>query len=153
MIFYNDQLFERNCVYSVAFTQDNLSAYVNDGEGNIKKITWKANATTEDEFDLTQESKKLGGDLSYQICLTKDDKHILAGGSKKLSVFDTRNFKLTKEIKMSFYVVGIKLVNEGKSAIVAEMNGHLTVIDLETLEITESFKQPFGAELNQIYLV
>jgi hypothetical protein len=39
---------------------------------------------------------------------------------------------------LTSYVKGIELINEGKQALIAEYNGNLSIIDLETLKITQS---------------
>ena len=72
------------------------------------------------QMEITQSSTKVGDNQTYQICLTKDDKNLLVGSYKILKVFNTETNIVTKELKMNKIVSGIKLINGGKSALIAE---------------------------------
>ena len=128
-------------IHSVAFTQDNQSAYISDLTGNIRMIKWKLNASSGHDFDLTQKSKVVGASITREICLTKDDTNLLVGSDELVSVFNTETREVTKEFKFTDVVCGIKLINYGKSVFIAEQNGDLSIIDLETMEIILSHKK------------
>ena len=44
----------------MAFSHANQSCFINDSEGNIKMIKWQAGANSGDDFDFTEEPKKVG---------------------------------------------------------------------------------------------
>ena len=122
-------------IYSVAFSRDNQSVYISDDDGYIKIIKWEAGANSGDEFDFSEEPKKIGRKYIKSICLTKDEKHLLVGSRYLLSVFETKTREVIKEFKMTNYVKKISLIKDDKKAIIAESNGNLSILDLETLEI------------------
>ena len=78
-------------VWSVAFTQDNRSAFVSDMEGNIKIIKWTPNASTEHDLNFDQKTKHVSKSGIGLICLTIDDKNLLVASEKMVSVFKTEN--------------------------------------------------------------
>ena len=86
-------------ILSVAFTRDNQSAFINDHDGNIKMIKWKAGANSSHEFDFSEEPKKVAGIHTESICLTKDEKYLLVGSELLLSVLETETRKVTKKIQ------------------------------------------------------
>ena len=140
-------------IYSVAFTCKNQSSYISDFNGNIALINWKQNASSENDFN-TQVLTQVGNKYTEAICLTKDEKNLLVGSNGLLSIINLRNRKLITEFELSWYVMGIELINEGKQAFIAEFNGNLTIIDLETLEMTQSRKDVGkGKKLRRIRLI
>ena len=143
----------QNYIHSVTFTKNNQGAYISDRSGNIKMIKWTPNASSEHDFDLTQNSTQLCMGYISEICLTKDEKNLLFGLPGLLGVFNTEIRNVTKEFILSDYVMGIKLVNDGKNALIAEENGDLTIIDLETLKITQSHKNTIDLFLSQISVI
>ena len=120
----------------MAFSCDNQSVFISDYHGNIKIIKWKAGANSEDEFDFTQEPKRVGDGGTYSICLTKDEKYLLVGSNASLCVFETATSEVTKQFKLKFGVRAINLIKNGNKAIITEMDGNLYILDLETLEIS-----------------
>jgi len=70
-------------IYSMAFTQDHSTAYMNEYYGIIKIINWKNNATCEQDFDFTENPIQVGKICTSTICLTKDDKNLLVGSEYK----------------------------------------------------------------------
>ena len=126
-------------IVSVIFSRDNQSAFIGDAHGCIKQIKWQPNANSEDEFDFAEELKKVGDYGTKSICLTKDEKYLLIGSKALVIVFETLTRK-KKEIKLTDIVVEITLIKDGKKAIIAEINGNLSIIDLETLEISSIAK-------------
>ena len=60
-------------------------------------IKWRPNASSGHDFDFTQHSTQLSNWLYTQICLTKNDKNLLIGSNKLLSVFDTETRSIKKE--------------------------------------------------------
>ena len=70
----------------------------------IKIIKWEAGANSGDEFDFSEEPKKIGRKYIKSICLTKDEKYLLVGSRYLLSVFDTKTREVIKEFKMTNYV-------------------------------------------------
>ena len=137
-------------IFSVAFTQDNQSAFISDSSGKIKMIKWKSNASTEHDFDFDQNSTQVSNNLD-QICLTRNDKNLMVGSNGFLSVFNTRSRKLINQFKLNDFVLGIKLMNDGKSVLIAEYNGDLTIINLETMQMFPSHK--YAANENQLYTI
>ena len=133
-------------ICSVAFTQDNQSAFISDWEGKIKMIKWKPNANTEQDFDFTQNSTKVGNEFTLQICLTRDDKNLLVGTKGFVRVFNTETRKVTKVFKLVYHAIGIKLIGYGKNALIADYNGDLTIINLETMEISSSHQNAINGK-------
>ena len=121
---------------SVAFSYDNQSAFISDDQGNIKMINWEAGANSGDDFDLTQDSKKIGNYCTGSICLTKDDKYLFVGSDESVSVFETTTKEVIKEFELPAIVRGVNLIKNNNKVIIAEENGDLSIIDLETLEIS-----------------
>jgi len=72
----------------MAFTKDNLGAYICDAHGFIKFIGWKHDAITEQDFE-SQNQKRVANSGARQLCLTKEDKNLLLVFSNRLRVFDT----------------------------------------------------------------
>ena len=131
----------RSPIKSVAFSSDNQSAFISDDVGLIKMIKWQAGANSRDDFDFSEEPKLVGRDRTDSICLTKDEKYLLVGSSYNLSVLETETRVVIKEFLMEKWVQGISLIQDGKNAIIAQDNGDLSIIDLETLEIKEIAKE------------
>ena len=121
-------------IISVAFPSDNQSVFLSGDEGFIKLFKWKEGNFSKDDVFEYEKSDWLDDGIR-SICLTKDDKYLLVGSSKSLSVFETKTRKVTKEFKLTDQVVGISLVKDNKYALIAEENGNFSIIDLETLEI------------------
>ena len=122
-------------ISSMAFLHDNQGAFISDIEGNIKMVKWQAGANSEDEFDFSVELKKVGY-RTYSICLTKDDKYLLAGSNRLVSILEAETREVIKEIKLTDYVRDISLIKDYKHAMITEYNGNLCIINLETLEIS-----------------
>ena len=123
-------------IYSVHFLRDNQTAFINDYIGNIKMIKWKADANSGDDFDFTEEPKKLGNNYIQSICLTKDEKYLLVRAGGLVTMLETETMNVTKEFKMKGYVIEISLIKDGKKAILVAENGKLYILDLETLKIS-----------------
>ena len=126
----------QNVIYSLAFSRDNQSVFISNCFGYIKMIKWKAGANNKDEFDFNEEPKQMGNFGTEIICLTKDEKYLLVGSHSSLCVFETTTRKVIKEFKLSMTVIGINLIKNGTKAIIAQGNGGLSILDLETLEMT-----------------
>ena len=124
-----------NVIFSVAFSRDNQSVFISDLDGNIKMIKWQTGANSWDDFDFSEEPKKVVNCLTDSICLTKDEKYLLVGSKESLCVFETETREVTKEFKLTTYVAGIILIEDYKKAIIAENHGDLSIIDLETMEM------------------
>ena len=122
-------------ICSVAFSRDNQSAFISDYDGNIKMIKWQALANSGDGFDLIEEPKEVERNGILSICLTKDEKYLLVGSSYLLSIFEIETEEVKKEFQLTTYVRAISLIQDGKLAIIAEENGDLSIIDLESMEI------------------
>ena len=140
-------------IFSVAFLRDNQSLFISEYSGNIKMIKWKTGANSGDDFDFSEEPKKVGF-CTESICLTKDDKYLLVGSYELISVFDTMTREVTKEFYLTSIVRGINLIQDGKKAIIAEQKGELSIIDLETLEISSIAKNIInGKDLMKIAVI
>ena len=124
-----------DCILSVAFSRDNQSVFISDYKGNIKRINWQAGAKSINNFDFSEEPKKVGKGFTFSICLTKDEKYLLVGSHEGLLVFETATREIIKEFQLTDVVQAITLIKDGKTAIIAEINGNLSVINIETLEI------------------
>ena len=127
-------------ITSVTSLRDNQRAFITDWYGNIKMIKWQTDANSRDEFDFTEELKKVGSNSTVSTCLTKDEKYLLVGSFQLVSVFETTTREVTKEFKLTTNVKTISLVKDGKRAIIAEYNGDLSILDLETMEISSIAK-------------
>ena len=57
-----------------------------------------------------------------------------------MSVFNTETRNVTKEFKLNTIVSGIKMIDCGKSVLIAEENCDLTNINLKTMEMSSSHK-------------
>ena len=95
-------------ITSVAFTSNNLEAYISDWAGNIKIVKWQSNATSKHEFDITQKPIKVGSDCTYGICLTPDDVKLIVRSEKRVRVYNTHTKKITKMMIFDSVVRGIK---------------------------------------------
>ena len=141
------------CIFSMAFSCDNQTAFITGEYGNVKILKWKAGANSGDDFDLTK-PKKVGGNYTVSICLTKDEKYLLLGSIQLVSVLEKATKKVTKEFKMPDTVIGINLIQDDKKVLIAEENGNLSIIDLETLEISSIAKNiTKGKVLSQIIVI
>ena len=45
---------------------------------------------------------------------------------------------VTKVFDISSFVLGLELINGGKKVIIAEENGKLSIVDLETMQISQN---------------
>ena len=102
---------------------------------------WQAGDNSGDDFDFTKELKKVGRYGTYSIYLTKDEKYLLVGSEELVSIPETETREVTKEFELTTYVTGISLIQDGKRAIIAEDNGDLLILDLETMEIKKLLKK------------
>ena len=128
-------------IQDVAFTQDNQGAFISDYGGFVKMIKWKPNANTEKDFDFTEKSIDVGTRGIDKICLTRDDKNILAGSLNGVDVINIETRKVTKTFNMNSPVLGVKLIGDGTNALIGETNCNLTIINLETMEISSIHKK------------
>ena len=141
-------------ICSVAFSRDNKSAFISDWSGHIKMINWQAGANSGDDFDCSEEPKKVGRHRTDSICLTKDEKYLLVESEESLSVFETTTRQVKKEINLTEAVRGISLIQDGKRAIIAEENGDLSILDLRTLKIKQIAKTiASGNALSKIIII
>ena len=145
-------------IYSVAFSHDNHCAFIGLWNGFIKIIRWKAGANSGDDFNSSEEPKRVGTGSTYSICLTRDDKYLLVGSRALVSVIKAKSLrwkkKVIKEFKLTDEVRDIKLIKYGKQAIIAEKNGNLSILDLETLEISSVAENITNSkELNKIIVI
>ena len=140
-----------DCILSVAFSRNNQSAFISDVSGNIKMIKWQGGANSEDDFDFTQEPVQVGGKFTFFICLTKNERYLLVGSTRLVTIFETTTNIVTKKIKLTNYGRAISLIKDGKKAIIAEINGNLSILDLETLKISSIAKNiTNGKELHRM---
>ena len=140
-------------ICSVAFLNDNQSVLISDYEGYIKMIEWQAGANSGDDFDFTEEPQEVGNYGTFSICLTKDEKYLLVGSCQLVSIFEIETRKVTKEFELTTYVITINLTKGGKTAIIAEQNGDLSIIDLETMEIKKISENIANKELKRIVII
>ena len=146
--------FLSEAIFGVTFSRDNQNACIGDNNGLFKMIKWKADAKSGDDFHFTKKSNNVGHFPSGAMCLTKDDKYLLVGSSKYVCVFENKTRKVKKKFKLKSNIQGISLVQDGKKAIIAESNGNLSIVDLETLEmslIAENITR--GISLNKIIVI
>jgi len=91
-------------IYSMACIPENNGAYINDYSGAVKLIKWNQDASTKDDFDLSEEARKGPATRTKNISLTKD--------SKKLFVISKNMIRLcwptlpssTKEYAFNFQI-------------------------------------------------
>ena len=127
--------FMEDDICSIAFSRDNQSAWVSGFNGYIKMIKWQTGASSGDDFDFADKVERVGAGGTNSICLTKDEKYLLVGSSKAMSVFEIETTRVIRKIKHAYIVKAITLIKDGKDAVVAERNGSMYAIDLETLNI------------------
>ena len=97
-------------------------------------IKWQADASSEDDFDFTEEPIQVGNFRGTEsLCFSKDEKYLLVGSEKLVVVVVTETREVIKEIELTDYVKEITLIQDGNKAIIAELNGNLSILDLETL--------------------
>ena len=68
-------------------------------------------------------------------------------------MLETTTREVTKEFEVKHGVLGISLVKDDKSAIIVGNRGSLSIIDLETLEISLIAKKIKNKELTSIIVV
>ena len=143
-----------NDIFSIAFSCDNQRAFISDYGGDIKIIKWQAGASSWDDFDFTEKPIRLDISCTSKICLTKDEKYLLVGSRTLVSVFEIESRKVTKEFNIMTFVVDIILIQDYKKAIIAEGNGNLTILNLETLEISSvAEKVTNGKHLSKMIVI
>ena len=120
----------------MAFSHDSKSVFISDGAGNIKMEKWREDTYPGHESNYTEEPIKVGGSNTYSICLTKDEKYLLVGSNKLLQVFETTEKIVQKKFKLKSMVEVITLTKNGHYALIGEYDGNLSILDLETLEIS-----------------
>lgn len=118
---------------SMAFTHDNLGAFICDFQGNIKLIKWKDNSNCKYDFDFSQVSTKVGSDQCMDICLTRDQKYLLAGSDYDFKIFDTSNMRKIKKFNFQSIVNGIEQIDGGRYAIISDETTQ-RIFDTETLK-------------------
>ena len=125
-----------DAIRSVAFSRDNQSAFISDWEGNLKIIKWQTDANSEDDFDFTDKPQSVSNCGTQSICLTKDEKYLIFGSKRTMCVYETATRKVMKYYDLSRDTREMKLIKDEKKAIIAEGNGNLSSLDLETLELS-----------------
>ena len=123
-------------IRSMAFSCDNQSAFICDYYGSIKLIKWKTDANSGNDFYFSEDPKEVGFFPTHTICLTKDDKYLLVGSYQLVSVFETKTREVKTKFEMGDAVTALSLIKDGKQAIIAEYNSNLSILDLETMEIS-----------------
>ena len=150
-------------IHSIAFSKDNQTAFISDYDGNLRKITWQEGATSWDDFDFTKELINRDMSCTKDICLSKDEKYIVQFSSRIL-ILSSTTFEVIKEIfpddptieqTCAFaYVHDVKIIQDGKKALIAFKKGMLAIFDLETLELKHIAKNiTKGKQLEQILLI
>lgn len=125
----------------VSFAKDSQSAWVSENGGYIKKITVTKENNSGYKVDLNNKSISVAdGEKIDPICLTGDGKSLLIGESSWLKIFDINTKELTKEYNMSDYILQIKLIGDGQKALIAVMDGTLSILDLELQTVTKIVK-------------
>ena len=143
-----------NNIYSMAFSRDNQSVFISDEGGGIKMISWKIGASSEDYFDFSKHYVMVGKGFTGSICLTKDEKYLLVGSKALVSVLEIATRTVIKEFELLDSVESIILIKDGKTALIAERNGNLSTISLETLEISLQYSNiTKNKYLNKIILI
>ena len=133
----------RNIIYSIAFTKNNRTAYISDGDGYIRMMKWKQNANTEEDFELLKFKKsellKIGNKYTYNICLTNDEENLIIGSGSigKVYILNLYSEEVIKEFNLTTIILKISQVDEEMFAVVAEYNSDLTIIDLESFDIVD----------------
>ena len=92
----------------MAFTYDNLGAYVSDYKGSCKSIKWKKDVTNRYDFDYSNLATQVGQTSTHAMCLTKDNKYLLVIEATKLRIFDTLTMDFIKEFYLDHAANGIK---------------------------------------------
>ena len=141
-------------IWSVAFSRDNQNSFISDYNGNIKMINWQTVANSEGDLSLPFFYKRPHHGATESIHLTKDEKYLVVGSYESVIIFDTATREITKEFYMGDYVRRINMIKNDTKAIIPEMNGTLSIIDLETMEISRIAKKVTdGKELSVITAV
>ena len=123
--------------YSFSFYGDNENAIIGDTHGNIKKLSWGKNDNTVNDFKITEDYGRIGGNWTESICLTDDEENLIVGSVGSIKIFNFEKRQVIKEFKLKSYVRDIELIEDGKKAAIVMWNGHLTILDLKLLEVSK----------------
>ena len=100
---FNTQIFAM-CFKNPHLDNYSPGAYISDCNGLTKLVTWKNDATSENDFDYSQESIKLDLHGVRKICLTSDDAHLLIGSNQMLTVLNTKTNEVTEKFELLHWV-------------------------------------------------
>jgi len=89
----------KGSIYSMACMPDNSGAYINDYSGAVRLVKWKQDASTEDDFDLSEEARKGPATRTKNICLTKDSKKLFVCSKDMIRLCWPLLLSSTKESK------------------------------------------------------
>ena len=117
-------------------------------------IKQQAGANSGDGFDFKNETKKLGSFYTWSICLTKDEKYLLVGSAYYVNIVETATREVKKQLELEYNVMTINLIEHGTKAIIAQEWGDLSILDLETLEISSNAENiTNGKKLKKIIVI
>ena len=129
-------------ICNLAFTSDNQNAYICDSMSTLIKMSWELNASSGDDFIFSEPELELHFCI-FIIRLINNDKNLLMGSIKGLSVFNFDEKQIIKTFNMNSIVKGIEVINNGINFLVIDYYGDLTIFDLNSLEICYDEKYAF----------
>ena len=139
-------------ICSVAFTKDCLGAYISDDVGNFEMIRWISNAYSGADFKSTQNRTHFSGYHEQSLCLTKNDKNLIAVMDGTLSIVSTRTKKIIFQIKSINNILHAEIIKDGTKALIVEKYGSSYIIDLETMKLS-SFNESFSLDYEIFFVV
>ena len=125
-------------VNSIIMLKDKNHAIIGDEFGQIKKLQWKLNAESQNDFKITQNLKQVGAHGTQQMRVTDDEKKLIVVSIEIIKIYD---FKINQTIKifpLNHMIKTIELFENGKKMITVDFKGTVIIIDIDKLEIIQT---------------
>lgn len=130
-----------DAIYCIAEFKKDKSLIVMTSLGYAKRIDFVSDYNCLDHFEVIRNYGAMtGGVDSRFMCLTGDEKNIIVGSDLFLRVINSETGLIVKKIKFKHEIKGIELFDDGKKVIIATSNGLMTIIDLDSMEVSEERK-------------
>ena len=127
----------QHSIFSVTFSRDNQKAFISDIYGSIKMIKWQVGSNSRDIFDFKDEPKHYGGQQTYAISLSNDEKYLIVGGHRLLTIIEVSKKRVVKNYRTTYGFFAIILIQDENKVIISQEDGNLNILDLDTLEMNK----------------
>ena len=137
-------------IVSIAVTKNNEKIYICSLDSTILTMTIKKHSQpmynyskgiestlTRYTFKKDQKFENMIEYPSLRICLANDDQKLIIASQFRLKIIDCSNglsMSNFEEFRFNSPIEGIRLINNNKSMLIAEMEGQLTIVDLTNME-------------------